>query len=61
MELTAVREALAAHPGADILIQTDSDLIVKTFTVWLAGWSATACAQEIDPRQQPLPGEPSLH
>lgn len=38
MELTAVREALAAHPGVDVTIQTDSQIIVGTFTEWLADW-----------------------
>lgn len=40
MELTAVREALAAHPELDVTVQTDSKIIVDTFTDWLDGWKA---------------------
>jgi ribonuclease HI len=40
MELTAVREALAAYPDCDVRIITDSKLIVDTFTRWLDGWKA---------------------
>jgi len=38
MELTAVLEALAAHPDIDVTVQTDSKIIVDTFTEWLDSW-----------------------
>lgn len=38
MELMAVEKALSAFPSDDVLIQTDSRLVVDTFTEWLQGW-----------------------
>jgi len=39
MELTAVLRALETLPrDADLVIHADSELVVKTFTQWAAGW-----------------------
>lgn len=39
MELRAVFEALAATPAErPLLIETDSQYVIKTFTVWIGGW-----------------------
>jgi ribonuclease HI len=38
MELMAVEQALSAFPDDDVLIQTDSRLVVDTFTEWLPDW-----------------------
>ena len=38
MELMAAKKALEAHPDVDVTLQTDSKLIVDTFTEWLPGW-----------------------
>jgi ribonuclease HI len=39
MELTAVLRALEALPlDAETVIHADSELVVKTFTLWAAGW-----------------------
>lgn len=38
MELMAVEQALNAFPDDDLLIQTDSQLVVNTFTQWLPDW-----------------------
>lgn len=41
MELRAVREALSAFPASTpLLLQVDSEYVMKTFTVWLDGWKA---------------------
>jgi ribonuclease HI len=41
MELRAVYEALRAFPpDAALLIQVDSEYVMKTFTVWIEGWKA---------------------
>lgn len=42
MELMAVEQALSAFPDHDLLIQTDSQLVVKTFTEWLPDWVSNA-------------------
>lgn len=41
MELRAVREALAAFPASTpLLLQVDSQYVIKTFTEWIEGWKA---------------------
>jgi ribonuclease HI len=41
MELRALREALAAFPASTpLLLQVDSQYVIKTFTEWIEGWKA---------------------
>ena len=38
MELTAVLMLLKSHPDRPLLIRTDANLVLNTFTVWLKRW-----------------------
>ena len=38
MELMAVLNLLESHPDRPLLIKTDSDIVLKTFTEWLDRW-----------------------
>jgi ribonuclease HI len=39
-ELTGIREALAAHPDVELLIESDSQYAINAITVWGPGWRA---------------------